>query len=301
MDVIKGMTVFIEVAKQRGFAPAARRLHLSTSAVSRYVIDLENWLGAQLLQRTTRKLSLTEAGGTYLERCERLIEEVRSMQEAADATNTAPHGRLRVTAPVFIAKYCLQDMLPGFLNRYPDVDLELVVTDRFVDLIEEGFDVAIRAGALKDSSLTSSRLFSARVLVTAAPSYLELRGTPKKATDLKDHNCLVDTVTNYLNRWPVADKKGARPITVRGNLRVNSGEIIRSMTVAGIGISLLPEFMTYEDIREGRLVVLLSSEIQREADVFCVYPHRRFLSTNIQAFVDHVVEYVHQLDGSSLL
>ncbi len=295
MDILKGMTIFVEVAKQQGFAPAARSLNLSTSAVSRYVIDLEHWLGTQLFQRTTRKLSLTDTGKTYLDRCRQVVTEVNDIKHAASERQVEPQGLLRITAPVYIAKSFLQNMLPGYLNKHPRVDLELVAVDRYVDFVEEGFDLAIRAGVLKSSTLVARKLMDVKLLVVASPTYLEQYGTPKKIVDLKNHNCLIDTVAGYSNQWPVTEEKNAKPIAVQGNVRVNNGEIVRSLALSGVGIALLPAFFVNKDIREGRLVSFFDSNVQFGGGLFAVYPQKRHLSANVRSFVDYLLDHSERL------
>ena len=300
MDVLKGMTIFSEVARQHGFAPAARALNLSTSAVSRYVIDLEDWIGAQLFQRTTRKLSLTDEGKAYLERCRQVVAEVNDIQHAASDRKAEPQGPLRITAPVFIAKSFLQDLLPEYLIRFPKIELELVVVDRFVDLIEEGFDLAIRAGELEDSTLVARRLADASLAMVAAPAYIEKYGMPQSGADLTHHNCLIDTVPDYANRWPISDKQKLKPVAVQGNVRVNSGEIIRSLALAGVGIALLPRFFVQDDIRNGRLTPLLEASIKSGAGIFVVYPKHRHISTNVRSFIDYLLTKLDRLSALSM-
>jgi DNA-binding transcriptional LysR family regulator len=297
MDVLKGMAIFVEVAKQHGFAAGARALNLSTSAVSRYVIDLEDWMGVQLFMRTTRKLSLTDAGKAYLDRCHRVVAEVNDIRHAASDRHAEPHGPLRITAPVFIAKDFLQDLLPGFLNRCPNVEVELVIGDRFVDIIEEGFDLAIRAGNLKDSTLVARKLMEVRLMLVAAPTYLEQHGRPKTIADLKNHNCLIDTGPSYANRWPIASKNSAKSITVNGNVRVNSGEIIRSLALSAVGIALLPAFFVNQDVHEGRLVSFLESNVQFGGGLFAVYPQHRHLTPSVRIFIDYLVGHIAQLEA----
>jgi len=300
MDILKGMAVFSEVAKQHGFAPAARALNLSTSAVSRYVIDLEDWIGAQLFQRTTRKLSLTEEGKAYLERCRRVVAEVHDIQHAASDRKAEPQGPLRITAPVFIAKNFLQDLLPEFFIRFPKIELELVVVDRFVNLIEEGFDLAIRAGELEDSTLVARKLADAGLVLIAAPAYIEKYGIPKSGDDLTHHNCIVDTVPDYANRWPIMDKQKLKPIAVQGNIRVNSGEIVRSLALAGVGIALLPRFFVLDDIRNGRLTPLMEASIKSNAGIFVIYPKHRHISTNVRSFIDYLLTRLDRLNALSM-
>ncbi len=295
MDLLKGMTIIVEVAKQQGFAPAARQLNLSTSAVSRYVIDMEEWLGLQLFQRTTRKLSLTDAGKTYLGRCQRVVAEVNDIKHAASDRQTEPQGLLRITAPNFIAKNFLHDLLPGYLNRNTKIELELVLSDHFIDLVEGGFDLAIRAGELKDSTLIVRKLMDVELVLVATPAYLEQYGKPKTVSDLKAHNCLIDTASGYNNHWPVADKKNGKSVVVNGNVRVNSGEIIRSLALSGMGIALLPKFFFTKDIYEGRLTSFLDSKIQFSGGLFAAYPQGKHLSENVRSFIDYLVGNIDQL------
>jgi DNA-binding transcriptional LysR family regulator len=289
------MSIFSEVAKQQGFAAAARELDLSTSAVSRYVIDLEDWMGVQLFQRTTRKLSVTEAGKTYLDRCQRVIAEVNDIQHAASDRQIEPSGSFRITAPVFIAKDFVQALLPAFLNRFPNVQLEFVVVDRYVDIVAEGFDLAIRAGEMRDSTLVARKLIDVGLKLVASPAYFDQHGKPKTIADLKNHNCLIDTGPAYANRWPVVAKKNAKSITVQGNVRVNSGEIVRSLALAGVGIALLPAFFVNEDVHNGRLISFFDANVRFSGGLFAVYPQHRHLSPTVRTFVDHLVGHIDQL------
>lgn len=295
MDVLKGMTIFAEVAKQQGFAPAARALNLSTSAVSRYVIDLEAWLGVQLLQRTTRKLSLTADGAMYLERCQQVLADVDDIKNMAGNARTEPRGVLKITAPVFLAKDALQELLPGYLNTYPEVSIELVAADRFVDLVAEGFDLAIRAGQLADSTLVARRLMDVKLALVASPAYLAANGSPASVAEFKTHNCLVDTVAKYGDRWPIGDGSNVRPL-VQGNVRTNSGEIVRALAVAGHGIALLPKFMVMKELNDGRLVSLLGGDIDTGAGLYAVYPQRRHVSATVRSFIDYLVDHLDQLE-----
>ena len=222
MDRVKAMQVFVEVAERQGFASAARHLGLSTSAVSRQVKDLEAWLGLQLLNRTTRRIDLTEAGKAYLARCSQIVGAVAELETSARALGEEPQGALRVTAPVFMGRHLLGPVLPGFLARYPKVKLRLRLLDRFVDLVDEGFDLALRIGHLPDSSLIARKLGETRILMTAAPSYLAKHGMPTSAADLKRHNCLVDTVAGASDSWPIGLGKGVGTVRVAGNFTANS-------------------------------------------------------------------------------
>ncbi|MEW8192566.1 MAG: LysR substrate-binding domain-containing protein [Candidatus Thiodiazotropha sp.] len=295
MNILKGMTVFAEVVNQQGFAPAARALNLSTSAVSRHVFELESWLGVQLLQRTTRKLSLTEEGAMYLDRCNQVIADVDDIKNAALHRRAEPQGPLKLTAPVFIAKECLQELLPGYLNTYPKVSVELTAVDRFVDLVEEGFDLALRAGDLADSTLVARRLMDTKLVLVASPAYLASNGTPKTAVELKAHNCLIDTVSGYGDRWPVGGRSNSRT-TVQGNVRANSGETVKALALAGLGIALLPHFMVMKELHKGHLTSFLDEHIQFSAGLYAVYPQQRFVSANVRTFIDYLINHRDQLE-----
>ena len=297
MDVLKGMNIFCEVANQRGFAPAARSLNLSTSAVSRYVMDLEAWLGVQLFQRTTRSLSLTVAGSVYLDRCQRVITEVEEIQSAAIDQRVEPQGLLRATAPVFVAKNFLQEVLPEYFRRYPKVELDLLVSDRFIDLVGEGFDVAVRAGVLEDSSLIARRLADGGLVLIAAPGYLEEHGAPENVEALNDHNCLVDTAPGYGNRWPLSGDKKQKSVTVSGNFRVNSGELVRELAIAGQGIALLPRFMVARDISDGALVTVLEGSVTFKGGIYAVYPKHRHVSPSVRSFVNFLESKAGELNA----
>jgi DNA-binding transcriptional LysR family regulator/N-acetylglutamate synthase-like GNAT family acetyltransferase len=301
MDRVKAMQVFVEVAERQGFAPAARHLGLSTSAVSRQVKDLEAWLGLQLLNRTTRRIDLTEAGKAYLARCSQIVGAVAELETSARALGEEPQGELRVTAPVFMGRHLLGPVLPGFLARYPKVKLRLHLLDRFVDLVDEGFDLALRIAHLPDSSLIARKLGETRILMTAAPSYLAEHGLPTSTVDLRRHNCLVDTVAGASDRWPLGQNKGGGTARVAGNFSANSGEMVRDMTLAGLGISRLPDFFVAQDVAEGRLVVVLEQIEERTAGIYALYPQTRHLSGPVRALIDELVAAVDRPGGAMKL
>lgn len=298
MDVLKGMTIFVEVAKQQGFAPAARALNMSTSAVSRYVIDLENWFGVQLLRRTTRHLHLTEHGKIYLSQCQHIVGEVANIRRSSKAQQEEPQGRLRITAPVFIAKHFLQELLPEYLNKYSRIELDLVVVDRYVNIVEEGFDLAIRVGVLEDSSFIARKLADVSLMLVATPTYIKQHGMPKSISDLKNLNCLIDTVPHYADGWPIADKKTGRRFRACGNIRINSGEIIRSMALASAGIALLPDFFVEKDVQEGNLISILESKVHFNAGLFAIYPNTKHLSVNVPSFINFLIAHIDSLRPS---
>lgn len=280
------MRVFAEVAKQESFTAAARKLHLSTTAVSRHVRDLEDWLGVELLHRTTRHLSLTDAGHAYLERCVQILDDVDNLERTSRALTGSPRGRVKATAPVFMGRRFLGPLLPEFLAQFPGVQLNLQLMDRYVNLVDEGFDVAIRIPKAGDSNLVSQKLGEMHMVLVAAPAYLAQHGTPTTAKDLRTHNCIVDSVADYLDCWPLVE--GGRPMQARvqSNLSINNGELVREMALAGLGITLLPDFFVVQDLHAGDLVVVLKNAVNRVAPISVVYPRARYLSGSVQAFVE---------------
>lgn len=292
MDLLKGMIIFVEVEKYQGFAPAARALNLSTSVVSRYVIELEDWMGVQLFQRTTRKVSLTDAGKAYLESCQKVVEAVNDIQQALPLTD--PQGKLRVTVPACIAKRYLHNLVPSYLNQNPKVELDLVVVNHGVDLLAEGIDLAISIGEQKDSTLICRKLMDFQLVLVASPTYLQKHGTPKTIPDLLEHNCLIDTFAGYSNRWPAEGIESEKLVTVHGNLRVNSSEMVRDLACQGLGIALLPRFVIDNDIDNGQLVVLLENFVHPAVSLYALYPSQRYLSASVRSFIDYLITCIKQ-------
>lgn len=279
---------FVRVAETGSFSEAARRLGLSKSMISRQVSSLEADLGVRLLHRTTRSLSPTEAGRGYLERCQRILADLDEANLLVSHLQAVPRGRLRVSAPLSFGIGHLSACLPEFLDRYPEIELDMGFTDRHVDLVEEGWDVAVRIGRLADSSLIVRRLAPIRRLAAASPGYLARRGTPTRPEDLSGHDCL--THGNMVHsEWRFMGEDG-KPlqVEVRGRFHAANGDALRAMALAGQGIVLLPTFFIGDDIREGRLVPLLEPYIALDISLNAVYPHGKHLSPKVRAFVDHL-------------
>lgn len=294
MDIFKSMRVFTEVAKQGGFAPAARSMGLSTSSVSRQVIELEEWLRVALFRRTTRKLSLTEEGVYYLNECQNVLNDVEHIHNTANEALTRPTGTLRLTAPVFFAKECLHNLIPDFLNSFPDLKLEISALDRFVDLVDEGFDLALRIGELPDSTLVARHLGDIHLVIVASPDYLKLKGDPGGLVELKAHNCIVDTIASFNNRWPIRSSNSIKNVTVSGNVTVNNGEIARNLAMGGMGLALLPHFFVRNQLINGELVEVLKDQVDSKAGIYAIYPQNRHLAPKVRAFIDYVVDYFDQ-------
>lgn len=282
------LQVFTEVVKQSSFTAAARKLHLSTTATSRYVRELEDWLGVELLHRTTRHLRLTDAGHAYLERCKGILDEVENLERASREKLESPQGTINVTAPLFMGRRFLGPLLPGFLRQFPGIRLNIQLTDRYVNLIDEGFDVAIRVLRPPDSNLASMELGTTRMVLVASPGYLHRHGSPTNIAELQEHNCIVDSAAEYQDRWPLVANGKTVQIRVGNNLSINNGELVREMALAGLGITLLPDFFVLQDVHEGNLVMVLKNAVDKAATISAVYPRGRYLSSTIRVFVEHV-------------
>ncbi len=299
MDRLDALKAFLAVERCGGFAPAARELGMSTSAMSRHVQGLEAWFGVQLFRRTTRKISLTSEGERHLAQVQRIVSEIETLEAAVRGIGTHPSGEVRVTAPKFFAQRFLGTMFSDFQNAYPDVKLRLYLIDRVVNLVEEGFDLALRIGHLEDSDLIGRRIATIRTCLVAAPDYIARRGLPKTIDDLQNHDCIVDLTPSHGSRWPLKDGRGRRQVEVPGRFSANDGEMVWQMTLNGQGISLLPDFFVTEDINAGRLVPLLSEFSGEEVGVYVVYVREPHRSAALQALIDWFTDQFNfgQQDG----
>ena len=290
MDTLKAMQAFVEVARQQGFASSAHELGLSTSQVSRHVQHLEEQFGVRLFNRTTRHLSLTQAGKGFLGHCQHIVNDVEDLIQSTKRRQADPGGRLRITMPVFLGELFARDALSRYVVDHPKVDLELLIVDRVVNLVEENFDLAIRAGELPDSTLISRKLFDLGLALVASPRYIEQHGKPARPSDLRKHNCLVDTVSPYGDRWPLTDGHSTRRILVNGNMRVNSGNTARDLAIGGAGLTLLPDHMVIDDIRQHRLVTVLDEYLSYTGGIYVVYPQTRHLNITVRNFTDFLIK-----------
>jgi len=290
MDRFAAIEAFVRVAECGSFSQAAQRLHSSKSVVSRQVSALEAELGARLIHRTTRALTLTEAGRSYFERASRILAELEEANASVGQLQAAPRGRLRVNAAMSFGFLHLAPALPEFLIRYPEVEIELTLNDRFVDLVEEGFDVAVRIGSLDDSTLVARRLAPTRLTVCAAPDYLAAHGTPASPGDLKAHECLCYSNVGLPRAWRFVMPDGQpRLVEVKGRLHANNGDALRAAALTGLGLTYLPSFIVGSDLQSGALVAVLEAFIPQDSAVHAVYPHSRHLSPKVRAFVDFLV------------
>lgn len=287
---LAGLPVFAQVVESGGFSAASTVLGLTPSAVSRQVSQLEDRLGARLLNRTTRRISLTEIGAAYYERARAALDALAEAEQAVLDLSAAPSGVLKVSMPSIFGNIHVAPILPGFAARYPDITLDVSINDRFVDLVEEGRDVAVRVAELRDSSLVARRIAPFRRLVCASPDYLARHGHPDTPRDLSDHNCLVLTSYQPRSHWQFGAGKTLKSLRVSGSIESNSADVLREAALAGVGLVQLPSYVLSQDIKTGDLVPLLTGHEADNRDVFAVYPASRHLSPKVRAFVDYLVE-----------
>ncbi|MCB8822759.1 LysR family transcriptional regulator [Microvirga rosea] len=291
LDRVTSMQVFQKVAALGSFSAAARALGLSQTMVTKHVAALEMRLGVKLLHRSTRKLTLTEGGRNYLAAVERILTEIEEAEASAGLDRIEPRGTLRLNVPVTFGFREIAPALAEFGRLYPSVSVDLGLADRYVELIEEGWDLAIRIGKLKDSSLVVRRLAPCRVILCASPAYLAEHGAPKSLDDLSRHNCLGYTLSSTVSadRWSFG-KDADIVVPVKGNLRANNGDALVAAAIAGQGIVYQPTFLVGDSLRNGDLVHLLPDHPTYEPSVYAVFPSGRQIPAKVRAIVDFLAD-----------
>lgn len=294
MDKLTSMLVFTKVAKAGSFASAAKELGLSRAMATKHVMQLENGLGIRLLNRTTRNLSLTEVGMVYLERCLQILDEMEEMEIAVTRLQTEPRGTLKVNATPFFGAYHLAPAIAAYMEAFPDVNVELVLQAGYIDLIEEGFDLAIHLDEMRDSSLIARKLGSSQRVVCGSPGYFKKHGIPRTPDDLRKHNCLVNSSLPPRDQWQFSIPGGETTVVkVTGNMEANVADALRMAAINGLGLILLPTYMVGQDIRKGRLNPVLTDYVPAPLEIHAVYPHRKHLSAKVRTFVDFLSERFH--------
>lgn len=288
MQSVVEMTVFAHVVEAGSFSAAARRLGTSKSSVSAQVQRLERAMGVRLLDRTTRRVSATEAGTALYRHCAQIVAEAEAAADLAGAFHAAPRGLLRVTAPDTLGWMHIAPAIPEFLRLFPEVTVELSLSDAHVDLVRERFDVAIRVGRIAQTSLVARRIGASRLVICAAPRYLERRGVPRLARDLARHDGLVFTPLGWGDEWRLGTGQRQTRVPVAARLRSDSGEVLLQAARAGAGLALLPDWMVTHDVRSGDLVRVLPRLAMPAADIHAVYPPGRLRPPKVTAFVDHL-------------
>ena len=291
MENLTGIVAFVHTAEALSFLGASRQLGLTASAVGKSVARLEAHLGVRLLQRSTRRVSLTEDGERFYEHCRRILDALGDAETMMMQTNAAPRGRLRVTLPTIGYRFLLP-VVPEFIARYPEVDLELDFNDRIVDVIEGGFDAAIRSGDLADSQLTARRLGPFRFVLCATPDYLAQHGEPAVPADLTQHACLRFRfpTTGKLHDWNIRDQPANFMTNCQVALTCNNMEALRGATVLGLGIGYMPDFLVRDDIRNGTLRLVLKDYLEHEGQFSVLWPSSKQLSPKLRVFVDFLTE-----------
>jgi DNA-binding transcriptional LysR family regulator len=286
MDRLTSLTAFVRVVDSGGFSAAGRRLNMSTTMVSNHIQALEDRLGARLLNRTTRKVSLTEIGKAYYDRCTQILADLEQADDLAGAQQSTPRGTLRIYTATHIVQF-VAPVVADFLKRFADVKVDLTIGERMVDMIDEGYDIAIRLTPPPDSSLIVRSLATWRHVLCCSPGYLEHHGRPKQLSDLADHNCVRHALYPYGDDWHFVDRKD-KPASVRvsGNLITNSGETLRRAALEGVGISMAAGFLVADDLEAGHLIRLLSEYRPVDMSMNAVYPHRHHLSAKVRSFID---------------
>ena len=286
MDKLEAMNAFAKVVAGGSYAEAARQLGLTRSAVSKAVMELERLLGARLLDRTTRRVTPTEAGRAYYERALAILSAVEETELQISRLHDEPRGVLRVNAPMSFGTLYLGPAVAAFMARHDDLAIELALTDRFIDPLEEGVDVTVRIGILADSSLIARRLAPARRVLVASPDYIARAGAPKVPADLAQHRCLTYGHMAPSHRWQLAEDGKAITVEVRSALCANNGEVLRDAALAGRGITLLPTFIVGPDIAAGRLAVVLADNAPPELAIHALYAPNRYLAAKTRVFID---------------
>jgi DNA-binding transcriptional LysR family regulator len=290
MDKLTSIRAFTRVVQHGSFAAAARELRLSRSAVSKYVIELEQELGSQLLVRTTRSASPTQNGQAYYERCIAILADLEEADVAVARLQSEPRGLLRVNAPMSFGTLHLGRAVADFMERYPQLQIQLVLSDQQIDPVQEGFDVTLRIADLPSSSLIARKIAPALRVVCAAPSYLARRGTPAHPHDLRQHDCLAYGYLATGNQWKLTGPDGDHWIHIPWTLCSNNGEVLRDAVVKGRGIALLPTFIVGADLQEGSLRSILTDYTAPEISVYAIYPQTRHLSVKVRMFIDFLIE-----------
>ena len=289
MDRLASMEVFVRVAQLSSFSSTANQLGMSKSTVSKHISALEERLGVRLLNRTTRRLSLTEYGEVYRDHCLRILHEVTQADDIMGRFTSEPRGKLKINAPMSFGMMHLAPLLPGFMKKHPYVDLDMNLNDRRVDLIDEGFDLAIRIGTLDDSNLIARKLASIDFLCLASPGYLKRRKPPEHPEDLKHHNCLYYTLSRNGCEWHFNKDGETRNVNISGRLSSNNGDILYTASILDEGIVYLPRFLVDDAIGDGSLQLLLEDWNTTSIDVFAVYPESRHVSPKLRVFIDYLV------------
>lgn len=286
---IEHLKLFTRIAATNNISQAGQELGLSPAVASAHISKLEAGLGVRLVHRTTRKVSLTEEGIDFLPHAEHVLESVEAARSSVGTGNTNPQGKLRITAPASFGRMHLLPALSEFMQRYPEISVDLQLTDSIVDLVEGGFDIAIRNAELKDSSLVARKLAADKRILCASPDYLNKYGIPKSPEDLLNHKCIT---LKGAETWVFNTQEGSKSIKVKSTLRADHGEAIRDASVHGLGITISAQWCAYQELKRGDLVPILQDyPLKSNTSIWIVYPSSRLLAPKVRAFVDFFADY----------
>jgi DNA-binding transcriptional LysR family regulator len=291
MEGFGAIPVFVAVVENGGFSPAARALGISKSAVSKRINQLEQHLGVRLLHRTTRKLSLTEAGERYFEHATQALAAAGQAEDAVTELQGEPQGQLRINAPMSFGRLHVAPLIPKLLKRCPKLQIDLVMDDRKVDLVAGGFDVAIRAGNLPDSTLIARKLAPCRHVLCASPDYIDRYDRPGTPAELTGHNCVLYSYSSDADEWTLIGEGELETVAVSGSYKVNNSEALLEALRQGVGIGRLPTFVAGPDLKTGRLVKLFESYRIPDITIYAVFPEREYLPAKVRTFLDFATEY----------
>ena len=290
LDDLKRMVIFTHVVEAGSFSGAAKRLGIAKSAISKHVSMLENSIGAHLLNRTTRSLSLTDVGEAYYQSCSRLNNILEETRNTTEALQDEPRGTLRISTPASFGIDSIAPLLHRFLQKYPDLNAELLLDDNVVDMTEQGIDVAIRVGWLPDSNLRARKIKDSPRLLCASPEYIERNGLPKKPEDMMLHEWIIFTLLPTPHHYNFTKNNKSKNIHIKGRIKTNNGNAVRRLLLEGAGVSVLADFLVEKDIKKGRLIHLLPEYDIADAGIYAVFQSQRLQQAKIRTFIDFLVE-----------
>lgn len=288
MDQLGAMRAFVRVVQMGSFSAAAREQDTTQATISKKVAALEKKLGAKLLSRTSRELSLTEVGADYYENCVIILSELDEAEAQVRSQIALPSGVLRVAAPVVFGRQFMAPILVEFLNAYPEIKVDLMLNDKHIDLIADGVDVAIRAKQLEDSTLVARHLFNNPLVVVASPEYLQKNTKPQNPDELKNHNCIVYSMLKSINIWHFEQGNNNISVPVTGSFRCDNGDVILQLVLDGAGIAQLPVWMVDEHIRSGKLAMVLEGYISKPLPFNAIYPQNRYVPLKVRCFIEYL-------------
>jgi len=290
MDTLDGIKTVIAVVETGSFTAASERLGMSKALVSKYIGEVEDSLGVRLLNRSTRRLALTEAGQRYYDSALPLLEEFEEMVDSVTGEQSSPRGLLRISVPVTFGEMSLAPLIPKFLNQYPDIGVDLQLSDKMIDMLEEGIDVVIRIGSVDDSSLIAKHIQTLPLVLCASPEYIKSHGRPKLPEELAQHQCIVDSNFRIGKHWPIICPNNiTTSVEVNSRIMANSPRAVKEIALAGGGIGMIPRFIVQDSLDDGRLEEILPTYRTLEFGLFAIYPHRRYLSRKVRCFIDFLV------------